>query len=62
LQRTTVTVTEGFDTADLKEAKALLDETLLKMAAPGYTALFEITADDGRFPGASRPSGANVGP
>jgi hypothetical protein len=26
LQRATVTVTEGFDTADLKEAEALLDE------------------------------------
>jgi hypothetical protein len=35
LQRATVTVTEGFDTADLKEAEALLDELSRKCRLVG---------------------------
>jgi hypothetical protein len=36
VRRATVTVTEGFDTADLKEAKALLDEPSSKWRLVGY--------------------------
>jgi hypothetical protein len=45
LQRTTVTVTEGFDTADLQEGQSAARRALLKLAASGYE--LPVEADEG---------------
>jgi hypothetical protein len=54
-------LSEGFDTADLKEIEALLGE-LHSRPVLAYTRPLEATAKYGRFPGASRPLSLNVGP